>query len=161
MSSSSGNSITPSELLKVYLPEVILFMFVKYRPSASFHIGLDEDVIRNYTEYERLKDSYKNKTLKNEDLFDAIKLSRVDSGFKEYPKFNQVAGTLPLLNFDSFILQEILEKIDRSYALDEMRAISNRAEHWIRNFQSEKLIAVNQEKNTEFYNTLEGKQKNG
>ncbi|MGR5907726.1 hypothetical protein ACT7DL_13195 [Bacillus paranthracis] len=66
---------------------------------------------------------------------------------------------MPLLNFDSFILQEILEKIDRSYALDEMRAISNRAEHWIRNFQSEKLIAVNQEKNTEFYNTLEGKQK--
>ena len=60
-----------------------------------------------------------------------LKLSRVDSGFKEYPKFNQVAGTLPLLNFDSFILQEILEKIDRSYALDEMRAISNRAEHWI------------------------------
>ncbi len=106
-----------------------------------------------------MKDSYENKTLKNEDLFDAIKLSRVDSGFKEYPKFNQVAGTLPLLNFDSFILQEILEKIDRSYALDEMRAISNRAEHWIRNFQSEKLIAVNQEKNTEFYNTLEGKQK--
>ena len=64
MSSSSGNSITPSELLKVYLPEVILFMFAKYRPNAAFHIGLDEDVIRNYTEYERLKGSYENKTLK-------------------------------------------------------------------------------------------------
>ncbi len=58
MSSSSGNSITPSNLLKVYIPEVILFMFAKYKPGAAFHIGLDEDVIRNYTEYERLKDSY-------------------------------------------------------------------------------------------------------
>ncbi|MGR5907725.1 hypothetical protein ACT7DL_13190 [Bacillus paranthracis] len=37
------------------MPEVILFMFAKYRPDAAFHIGLDEDVIRNYTEYERLK----------------------------------------------------------------------------------------------------------
>ncbi|WP_231348429.1 lysine--tRNA ligase, partial [Bacillus mycoides] len=91
MSSSSGNSITPRDLLKVYVPDVILFMFAKYRPGAAFHIGLDEDVIRNYTEYERLKDSYENKTLKNEDLFDAIKLSRLDSRFKEYPKFNQVA----------------------------------------------------------------------
>ncbi|MGQ0414591.1 lysine--tRNA ligase, partial [Bacillus sp. HC-TM] len=117
------------------------------------------DVIRNYTEYERLKDSYENKTLKNEDLFDAIKISKVDSDFKEYPKFNQVAGTLPLLNFDSTILQGILKKIDRSYALDEMRAISNRAEYWIRNFQSEKLIAVNQEKNKEFYYTLDERQK--
>ncbi|MGR5996596.1 hypothetical protein ACT7DF_05975 [Bacillus cereus] len=105
MSSSSGNSITPSNLLKVYIPEVILFMFAKYKPGAAFYIGLDEDVIRNYTEYERLKDSYENKTLKNEDLFDAIKISRVDSEIKEYPKFNQVAGTLPLLNFDSTILQ--------------------------------------------------------
>lgn len=67
MSSSSGNSIIPSELLKVYLPEVILFMFAKYRPNAAFHIGLDEDVIRNYTEYERLKESYENKMLKNEE----------------------------------------------------------------------------------------------
>ena len=159
MSSSSGNSITPSNLLKVYIPEVILFMFAKYKPGAAFHIGLDEDVIRNYTEYERLKDSYENKTLKNEDLFDAIKISRVDSEIKEYPKFNQVAGTLPLLNFDSTILQEILKKIDRSYALDEMRAISNRAEYWIRNFQSEKLIAVNEEKNAEFYYTLDERQK--
>ena len=116
-------------------------------------------MIRNYTEYERLKDSYENKTLKNEDLFDAIRISRVDSEIKEYPKFNQVAGTLPLLNFDSTILQGILKKIDRSYALDEMRAISNRAEYWIRNFQSEKLIAVNEEKNAEFYYTLDERQK--
>ena len=116
-------------------------------------------MIRNYTEYERLKDSYENKTLKNEDLFDAIKISKVDSEIKEYPKFNQVAGTLPLLNFDSTILQGILKKIDRSYALDEMRAISNRAEYWIRNFQSEKLIAVNEEKNAEFYYTLDERQK--
>lgn len=159
MSSSSGNSITPSNLLRVYIPEVILFMFAKYKPGAAFHIGLDEDVIRNYTEYERLKDSYENKTLKNEDLFDAIKISKVDSEFKEYPKFNQVAGTLPLLNFDSTILQGILKKIDKSYALDEMRAISNRAEYWIRNFQSEKLIAVNQEKHKEFYYTLDERQK--
>ena len=50
-----GNSITPSDLLKVYVPEVILFMFAKYRPGAAFNIGLDEDVIRNYTEYETIE----------------------------------------------------------------------------------------------------------
>ena len=40
-----------------------------------------------------------------------------------------------------------------------MKSISNRAEYWIRKFQSEKLIEVNQEKNTEFYNTLDKSQK--
>ncbi|HDR8162976.1 TPA: lysine--tRNA ligase, partial [Bacillus cereus] len=90
---------------------------------------------------------------------DAIKLSKVDRQFKEYPRFNQVAGTLPLLNFDSSILQDTLEKIDRSYTLDAMIAICNRAEYWIKNFQSEKLIVVNRERNTEFYNTLDERQK--
>ena len=66
---------------------------------------------------------------------------------------------MPLLNFDSSILQGTLDEIDRSYALDAMIAICNRAEYWIRNFQSEKLIAVNQERNTEFYNTLNERQK--
>lgn len=40
-----------------------------------------------------------------------------------------------------------------------MIAICNRAEYWIRNFQSEKLITVNQERNIEFYNTLDDRQK--
>ncbi len=46
MSSSSGNSITPSDLLNVYVPEVILLCLQKYRPGAVFHIGLDEDAIQ-------------------------------------------------------------------------------------------------------------------
>lgn len=40
-----------------------------------------------------------------------------------------------------------------------MITISKRAEYWVRNFQSEKLMAVNQERNIEFYNTLDERQK--
>lgn len=46
MSSSSGNNITPTELLNIYLPEVILFMFAKYKPSNAFNIGTDEDYLK-------------------------------------------------------------------------------------------------------------------
>lgn len=88
MFSFLGNSIILSNLLKVYILEVIFFMFVKYKLGVVFYIGLDEDVICNYIEYEWLKDSYENKMFKNEDLFDVIKIFRVDSEIKEYLKFN-------------------------------------------------------------------------
>ncbi|WP_265182924.1 lysine--tRNA ligase [Bacillus gaemokensis] len=159
MSSSAGNIITPNELLQVYLPEVILFMFSKYKPSAAFHIGLDEDVIRNYTEYERYIESYRNKVLNNEDLCNAIKLSRTNDGSTSLPKFSQAAGVLPLVNFDTHVLQEVLAKTDRDYNLIDIMKISNRVEYWIRNLQPQKKIAVNQEKNWEFYETLEDVQK--
>lgn len=75
MSSSSGNNITPGELLRIYTPEVILFMFAKYQPNAPFHIGLDEDVIRNYTEYERF--SHSERGVLKEEIRDALGLSVV------------------------------------------------------------------------------------
>ncbi|EOP73560.1 lysine-tRNA ligase [Bacillus cereus VDM006] len=159
MSSSAGNIITPSELLNVYLPEVILFMFSKYKPNAAFHIGMDEDVIRNYTEYERYKEGYQNNKLNNEELRDVIRLSGVSDENASLPKFNQVAGVLPLVNFDTNILQEILAKVDADYSLIDIVKISNRVEYWIRNLQPQKMIEVNKEKNWEFYETLEEVQK--
>ncbi|WP_243522142.1 lysine--tRNA ligase [Bacillus pseudomycoides] len=159
MSSSAGNIITPSELLNVYLPEVILFMFSKYKPNAAFHIGMDEDVLRNYTEYERCMESYQNKKLNNEELCDAIKLSSVSDESTSLPKFNQVAGVLPLVNFDTRILQEVLAKVDVDYSLIGIMKISNRVGYWIRNLQPQKIMEVNQEKNWEFYETLEDVQK--
>ncbi|MEY8348128.1 lysine--tRNA ligase [Bacillus cereus] len=159
MSSSAGNIITPAELLKVYVSEVILFMFSKYKPNAAFHIGMDEDVIRNYTEYERYMDSYYNNTLHNEELCDALRLSRVNTETARLPKFNQVAGILPLVNFDTKILQEILAEVDTDYTFIDIMEISKRIEHWIRNVYPQRMVEVNQEKYWEFYKTLEDEQK--
>lgn len=159
MSSSAGNIITPSELLNVYVPEVILFMFSKYKPNATFHIGMDEDVLRNYTEYERYTECYQNKMLNNEDICGALKLSRTNTEKARLPKFNQVAGILPLVNFDNQILQEVLAKTDADYSLIDIMKISNRVEHWIRNLQPQKMIEVNQEKDWDFYEILEDIQK--
>ncbi|KFN04350.1 hypothetical protein D0U04_22325 [Bacillus clarus] len=83
-----------------------------------------------------------------------MKLSRVDDDIKVLPKFNQVAGVLPLVNFSSHILHDLLANMDRDYPLMDMLEISNRVEYWIRNSQPKKVIKVNKEKNWEIYKTL-------
>jgi len=155
MSSSQGNTITPRELLKIYLPQVILFIFSRYRPEAAFNIGLDEDVIRNYAEYERFREAYISNSLKDEDLCYSLKLSGVESLDNNGPRFGQTAGVLPLINFDMEILRDILGKMGEEYSLEDISKISSRAEYWIKNCCPEKMIDLNSEKDWGYYQTLE------
>lgn len=154
MSSSVGNIITPGELLKIYIPEIIYFIFSKYQPNAAFNIGLDEDVIRNYTEYERYKARYLSNSLEDEDLCYTMELSEICGENNNIPNFNQVAGVLPLLNFDVDILKGVLNEISEEYDLNDIIKISDRVEHWIKNWYPEKIISLNNVKDREYYETL-------
>ena len=52
MSSSSGNLVSLKQCLKVYSPQMILWMFARERPNHDFSLALDEDVLRVYEEYD-------------------------------------------------------------------------------------------------------------
>jgi lysyl-tRNA synthetase, class I len=152
MSSSSGNNITPLELLRIYTPEVILFMFAKYSPNATFHIGLDEDVIRNYTEYERLIDA--DSAHIKEETKVALELSEITQRLLKSPKFAQVASILPLVNFDVSLVRDVLNRTGETYTFEAIQEVCKRAEYWLRNRCPEKVIMINENKNFKYYRTL-------
>ncbi|WP_020063353.1 lysine--tRNA ligase [Bacillus sp. 123MFChir2] len=159
MSSSAGNIITPNELLNIYSPEIILFMFSKYKPNASFNIGLDDDVIKNYSEYERFQEGYRNKTLQDKDICSSLQLSKVIDKNEMLPKFNQVAGLLPLVNFHVQTLQSVLNQTGEEYTITDIKTISDRVEYWIENWNPQKMIRINDKKDIEYYETLDEIQK--
>ena len=51
MSSSSGELYTISDLLEVYEPQILRWIFTNQRPNHDFAIALDEDVIKTYEEF--------------------------------------------------------------------------------------------------------------
>lgn len=153
MSSSSGNNYTPNDLLSVYAPENILFLFAKYQPNAAFHIGMDDDVIRNYTEYERYREGYLSQSLTDE-IKEALDLSVTSDIELKTPKFSQVSSILPLVNFDIKLLKDILSRNGEDYSSELLEQIAKRAEHWIKYWYPQKLITVNKSTNTAFYETL-------
>ncbi|MDR2798971.1 MAG: lysine--tRNA ligase [Treponema sp.] len=53
MSSSSGKVITLEDLLQVYTPELVRFLFAGTRPNTEFTISFDLDVIKLYEDYDR------------------------------------------------------------------------------------------------------------
>jgi lysyl-tRNA synthetase class 1 len=58
ISSSSGNGATISDVLEVYSPEMILYIFASTRPNAEFDISFDADVIKIYEDFDKLERLY-------------------------------------------------------------------------------------------------------
>jgi lysyl-tRNA synthetase class 1 len=53
ISSSSGEVVDLRELLKVYTPELVRYLFAGTRPNTEFTISFDLDVIKIYEDYDR------------------------------------------------------------------------------------------------------------
>ena len=53
MSSSKGEVMTLSELMDVYEPQIIRWIFARSKPNHDFAIALDEDVFKVYEEFDR------------------------------------------------------------------------------------------------------------
>ncbi|MFZ8932528.1 MAG: lysine--tRNA ligase [Bacteriovoracaceae bacterium] len=53
MSSSSGDVITLNDVLNVYEPEMVRWIFASYRSNVEFAISFDLDVIKTYEDFDR------------------------------------------------------------------------------------------------------------
>jgi lysyl-tRNA synthetase class 1 len=58
MSSSKGEVISLRDVLEVYQPEVVRYLFAGTRPNTEFAISFDLDVIKIYEDYDRCERIY-------------------------------------------------------------------------------------------------------
>ncbi len=155
MSSSTGHLITPDELLKIYPREMILYLFAKYQNTDAFDIGLDDDVIRLYTEFERNLRKFKEGLEIDEELNQVLQLSgAATSNLDKDPKFALIASTLPLVNFNISVLYRLFSR-ERPLEPDPFKLKCEKATHWINHWHRERLIQVNDTFNSQYYATLE------
>jgi lysyl-tRNA synthetase class 1 len=70
ISSSSGVVVDLKDILKVYTPELVRYLFAGTRPNTEFTISFDLDVIKLYEDYDRLERiAWKTEEAKNEEAF--------------------------------------------------------------------------------------------
>ena len=53
MSSSSGNVITVNDVLNIYEPEMLRWIFASYKTNVDFSVSFDLDVIKTYEDFDR------------------------------------------------------------------------------------------------------------
>ncbi len=153
MSSSTGNVLTLTDLLKVYDKNIIWWFYAKYKPMAAFDIALDNDVIRYYSEFDRWVKIYFDNTIdeKNRNILD---LTDVKEDYLKNPSFNYLATFLPIVNYDVELLKVLLSKENIDCSTVEFSNRLELAKYWIENYGSDYQVNVLTEKNEEFYSTL-------
>ena len=159
MSSSTGNVLTLTDLLKVYDKNIIWWFYARFDNMHAFDIALDNDVIRYYSEFDRWVKLYFNGNIddKNRSI---LELTNVEESYLNNPNFSYLATFLPIVNNDITLLKDLLHKENINTESDEFNSRLELAKYWVENYGTDYQVKLLEERNNEFYNTLNDTEKN-
>ena len=142
MSSSKGDAVTLGATLKIYLPEIVRYIFAGSKPLTEFKISFDEDVFKVYDDFYKCERIY----FGNEKVNDreqahwsrVYEMSAVDKPPKKMPiqpAFKHCVGLInvyqtPYVALASVLSSQKLTKADQSRYL----MMLERARNWIDNY---------------------------
>lgn len=158
MSSSLGNVLTITDLLKVYDKNIIWWFYAKYNNMHAFDIALDNDVIRYYSEFDRWVKLYFNGNIdeKNKSI---IELTGVKKDYLNNPNFSYLVTFLPIVNYNTSFLKELLIKEEINVNTKEFNQRLELAKYWVNNYGKNYQVNLLNEKNIDFYNSLNNLEK--
>lgn len=157
MASSTGNVLTLTDLLNVYDKYLILWFYAKNKPSHQFNIALDEDVIRYYTEFDRLVKAYFEGKL-DANNSSILSLVGVTKNYINNPDFGTIANFLPMVNYNINYLINLLSKENIDCYTDQFKGRLLRATNWLNKYGNSKYN-IRELFNEEYYNTLTDEEK--
>jgi len=160
MSSSSGSGITPKELLQIYEPAILRWVFVKSQPKSPITFHFDTELIRQYDEFDRLVlRHFEGKLSPEQERI--LELSNPTG--EEYSKirvpFRQVASFGQIVQGNLEQLKEIFKRIGEEYDLDSLKVRLEKSQNWVEKYAKDMQIHVREFPNTEYYMKLDEVQK--
>ncbi len=158
MSSSSGLNLTPATLLKLYQPEVILWLYSKTDPQKAFDFCFDDGILRQYFEFDKM-------------LTD-VREGKATDAIKEIMYNCEIEGreleTVPMallvqlgsiVNFNVPMLETVFQKIGTPYTAEQFADRLDRAKFWLEQCAPDQVNKLRATRNFEVYNSLDENEK--
>ncbi|MBQ1273093.1 MAG: lysine--tRNA ligase [Clostridia bacterium] len=158
MSGSSGLNLTPETLLKLYQPEVILWLYSKTEPLKAFDFCFDDGILRQYFEYDR--------------MLNEVREGKANDYTKSIMENTTVAGrdpeTVPMallvqlgsvVDFNVPMLETVFEKIGSNYKYEQFADRLERAKFWLEQCAPDQVNRLRPFRNWDVYETLTEQEK--
>ncbi len=143
ISSSSGEVVSLRDVLEVYQPEIIRYMFAGTRPNTEFAISFDLDVLKIYEDYDKCERIYfgketvnEKKTAKERRIYELSQVDKVPESFPYQIPLRHLCNLLQIQGGDIDAVISSLEGVSE----DQIPRLRNRAEcawNWITVFAPE------------------------
>lgn len=158
MSGSSGLNLTPATLLKIYQPEVILWLYAKTEPMRAFDFCFDEGILRQYNEFDRMLTKYQAGTA-DEVCRSVMEACSIPGSCPQPVPMNLLVQIGSVVNFDIPLLETVLRKNGTPYTYDQFKDRLERARYWLEACAPDQVYRLRTWRNWEVYNTLTDIQK--
>lgn len=158
MSGSSGLNLTPDTLLKIYQPEIILWLYAKAEPNKAFDFCFDDGILRQYFEFDKQYNQYLSGEA--DDYIKDIMASCL--------MFDHTINTVPMsllvqmgsiVDFNIPMIETVFEKIGTPYKYEDFKERLGLAQYWLENCAPEQANKLRSCRDWDLYESLSPEEK--
>ncbi len=163
MSGSSGLNLTPDTLLKLYQPEMILWLYARSEPTKAFDFCFDDGILRQYFEFDKQYNDYL--AGKGDEFLNMVMANclREDGKGGYYPVETVPMGLLvqlgSVVDFNVPLLETVFEKIGQPFTYEQFKDRLDRAKYWLEQCSPENVNRLRAGRNWAVYETLSEEEK--
>ncbi len=158
MSGSSGLNLTPDTLLKLYDPEIILWLYSKTEPTKAFNFCFDDEILRQYFEFDRMMSAYKEGRA-DEHIASIMEGAEIEGREAEKVSMQLLVSLGSIVDFNVPMLETVFEKIGTPYKLADFSERLSRAKFWLEQCSPESVNRLRETRNFEVYGELDEQEK--
>lgn len=153
MSGSSGLNMTPDTLLKIYQPEILLWLYARVETNKAFDLCFDDGILRQYFEFDKQYNDY----------IEGKADEHVKSIMESCLLTDRVIKTVPMgllvqlgsvVDFNVPMLETVFEKIGQPYKYEDFNERLDLARFWLENCSPENANKLIPYRNWEVYESL-------
>jgi len=144
--SSKGDVITLAEMLSVYQPEIVRYLFAGTRPNAVFEISFDLDIFKIYEDFDKCERIYfKEQEAKNEKeyhnqkrIYELSAVGEITKQMPMQPSFRHMKNIVQICSND---MDKIVSYLEPKNEIDKKRIIvrANCAIAWLEKYAAEDM----------------------
>ncbi|MEK7175322.1 MAG: lysine--tRNA ligase [Patescibacteria group bacterium] len=135
MSGSKGNAVSVLDLLEIYDPKILKWLYQRRDPNQSFQLAFDSEVFRQYDEYDKV-------------------FPEVEPRGSQPISFKQMVGLGQILQWQIDKIFFIIKDLDLNYSEESVRQRLPLARNWLVKYNASEIIELRKEKNKEYFENL-------
>ena len=158
MSGSSGLNLTPDTLLKLYDPEIILWLYSKTEPTKAFNFCFDDEILRQYFEFDRMMNAYTTGKA-DEHIASIMEGALIEGRSAETVSMQLLVSLGSIVDFNVPMLETVFAKIGTPYKYEQFKERLSRAKFWLEQCSPESVNRLRETRNFDVYAELDEQEK--
>jgi lysyl-tRNA synthetase class 1 len=159
MSGSKGGAVSPSDLLQIYTPELLKWLYLRRLPTQKFELAFDASVFRDYTEMDRMVGDY-DKLREGEKRIIAQSLGHAPTQVnREAVPFQTAVSVGQIVHWNRAQFEHALGRINQKASTTSIDQRLPRARHWLEAYNPDQAVSLLPSPNIDYIKHLTPEQR--